>query len=118
MKNFVYGAEHWMLDARYMCAGHTFVPNHEVFLPKYQLDPLEMAVSVVNLNEATYRTVYFENIGPTPILYELDKDTSGFVIVIIIIISRTTEVTTLVSGVVKHCYMPRCRVLPPENLVT
>ena len=70
-----------MVDAHYMFVGHTFMPNHEVFLPKYQLDPLEMAVSVVNPNEATYRTVYFENIGPTPIFYELDKDISGSVII-------------------------------------
>jgi len=60
-----------------MFSGHTFVPNHEVFLPKYQLDPLEMAMSVVNANEATYRTVYFENVGPTPILFELDNDPAG-----------------------------------------
>jgi len=64
-------------------AGHTFLPNHEVFLPKYQLDPAEMAVSVVNANEATYRTVYFENVGPTPILFELDKNLSGLVITIL-----------------------------------
>jgi len=52
------------------------VPNHEVFLPKYQLDPTEMAMSVVNPNEAAYRTVYFENTGPTPILFDLDTDPS------------------------------------------
>jgi len=65
-----------------MSLGHTFVPNQEVFLPKYQLDPLEMAMSVVNVNEATYRSVCFENIGPTPILYELDNDPAGLVIVV------------------------------------
>lgn len=59
-------------------SGHTFLPNHEVFIPKYQLDPLEMAMSVVNPNDAAYRTVYFENIEPTPILYEID-DVSGLV---------------------------------------
>ena len=69
------------------------MPNQEVFLPKYQLDPLEMAVSVVNPNEATYRTVYFENIGPTPILFELDKDTSGLVIVVVIL--TATKVTNI-----------------------
>jgi len=58
-------------------AGHTFEPKHEVFLPKYQLHPAEMAMSVVNLSEATYRTAYFENVGPTPILFELDHEHSG-----------------------------------------
>jgi len=62
-----------------MPAGHTFLPNHEAFLPKYKLDPLEMAMSVVNPNEATYRTVCFENTGPTPILYELDNSPSALV---------------------------------------
>jgi len=75
-----------MLDIRNVFSGHTFLPNHEVFLPKYQLDPAEMALSVVNANEATYRTVYFENVGPTPILFELDKNFSGLVITITVII--------------------------------
>jgi len=68
-----------------MFAGHTFVPNHEVFLPKYELDPVEMAMSVVNLNEATYRTIYFENTEPLPILFELDQDPHGLVILVIIL---------------------------------
>jgi len=62
-----------------MFSGHTFVPSHEVFLPKYQLDPLEMALSVVNTNEAAYRTVCFENVGPTPILFDFDMDPTGSV---------------------------------------
>jgi len=84
-----------------MFAGHTFMPNQEVFLPKYQLDPLEMAVSVVNPNEATYRTVYFENIGPTPILFELDKDTSGLVIVVILTETKVTIITMLWEVLIK-----------------
>ena len=69
-----------LLQYHWYYAGHTFVPKHEVFLPKYQLDPAEMAVSVVNANEATYRTVYFENVGPTPIMFDLDHEHSGLVI--------------------------------------
>ena len=72
-----------MADVCWMFTGHTFVPNHEVFLPKYQLNPLKMAMSVVNPHEATYRTVYFENIGPTPILYELDNDGSRSALVVV-----------------------------------
>ena len=65
------------------CSGHTFVPTHEVFLPKYALDPPHMAVSVVNANEPTYRSVCYQNQGPTPILFEIDNEPSGLVAVIV-----------------------------------
>ena len=92
---------------RFVCcviSGHTFVPNHEVFLPKYQIDPLVMAMSVVNAGEATYRTVYFENVGPTPILFELDNDPAG--------LATTTVLITMVTRKHRQSYRhsPRLKV--------
>jgi len=57
--------------------GQTFQPNAEAFLPRFSIDPMHMAMSVVNEHEAIYRTALLTNNGPTPILFSANKDSSG-----------------------------------------
>ncbi|XP_053386703.1 cilia- and flagella-associated protein 65-like isoform X2 [Mercenaria mercenaria] len=59
------------------CAGHTFMPNNETFLPKYSLDSDNLVFPAVNAKESTYRTILMTNTGTTPILFDLEKDPSN-----------------------------------------
>ncbi|XP_069108657.1 cilia- and flagella-associated protein 65-like isoform X1 [Argopecten irradians] len=58
------------------CAGHTFQPNNETFLPRLSLDSQRLIFPAVNTKESTYRTVLFTNNGTTPIFYDVEKDPS------------------------------------------
>ena len=55
-------------------AGQTFQQRMETFLPRYSLDSHKVVFPAVNTNECTYRTAMLTNNGPTPIVYDFDKD--------------------------------------------
>lgn len=59
------------------CTGHTFMPNNETFLPRIILDSANIVFPAVNAKESTYRTVLMKNTGTTPILFDVEKDTSN-----------------------------------------
>lgn len=58
------------------CTGHTFLPNNETFLPRVFLDSCNLVFPAVNAKESTYRTILMQNMGTTPILFDLEKDPS------------------------------------------
>ncbi|XP_052236731.1 cilia- and flagella-associated protein 65-like [Dreissena polymorpha] len=59
------------------CAGQTFMPNNETFLPRYTLDAAKLVFPAVNAKEATYRTLLMRNTASTPILFDIEKDPSS-----------------------------------------
>ena len=61
--------------------GHTFQPNNETFLPQYQLDSSHVVFPAVNTKESTYRTVLLSNTGTTPIMFDIAKDPSKWVVI-------------------------------------
>lgn len=61
--------------------GHTFQANNETFLPRYNLDADHLVFPAVNANDATYRSLLLSNTGTTPILYDFQKDTAGWILI-------------------------------------
>ncbi|KAK7484650.1 hypothetical protein BaRGS_00024058, partial [Batillaria attramentaria] len=59
------------------CTGHTFQPNNETFLPRYDLDSPRVVFPAVNSKETAYRTVLLTNAGTTPLMYSMQKDPSN-----------------------------------------
>ncbi|KAJ8320586.1 hypothetical protein KUTeg_002173 [Tegillarca granosa] len=59
------------------CTGQTFMPNNETFLPRYNIDSSNLIFPAVNTKESTYRTLLLTNTGTTPILYDIQKDTTN-----------------------------------------
>ncbi|XP_078326129.1 cilia- and flagella-associated protein 65-like isoform X1 [Crassostrea virginica] len=56
------------------CAGQTFQPNNETFLPRLSFDTSRLVFPAVNAKESTYRTLLLTNNGTTPILFDIQKD--------------------------------------------
>ena len=61
-----------------LSSGHTFPSKAETFLPRFRLDNKSLVFPAVNVYEAAYRTVLLENVGPTPIYYAFDQDSTGY----------------------------------------
>ncbi|XP_071101269.1 cilia- and flagella-associated protein 65-like isoform X1 [Haliotis cracherodii] len=59
------------------CTGHTFMPNNETFLPRYDVNSPKLVFPAVNAKESTYRTLCVRNTGTTPILFDVEKDPSS-----------------------------------------
>ena len=57
--------------------GNTFLQNHETFLPRCSIDTKKVVFPAVNSKESAYRTVHLTNTGPTPILFDFEKEESG-----------------------------------------
>ncbi|XP_050388962.1 cilia- and flagella-associated protein 65 [Patella vulgata] len=56
------------------CTGHTFMPHHETFWPRYTLDNPKVVFNAVNTQESTYRTILMTNTGTTPIFLDMESD--------------------------------------------
>ena len=55
------------------------MPHNESFLPRYALDTPHVVFPAVNARESAYRTVRLTNTGTTPILFNFESDTTGWV---------------------------------------
>ena len=51
----------------------------ETFLPRFSLDSHKVVFPAVNASESAYRTALLTNNGPTPIVFDFDKDPSEYV---------------------------------------
>ena len=80
-------------------AGHTFQPNNETFLPQYQLDSSHVVFPAVNTKENTYRTVLLSNTGTTPIMFDIAKDPSKWVVVCTLLMSVELGLSILLKHV-------------------
>ena len=67
----------WCLTVR--ASGHTFAPESETFHPKVTFDPSSVVFPATTAGRPVHRTVVWRNHGDTPVLFDIAKDSKGYI---------------------------------------